>query len=127
MTGSLAAGLSSGSVLILVALGLVIVHRFAVRPGYSWPRLATAAGTLLVAGSAGLLLSPGHLGLHPVAVAGDEVQLRQLVIPAVAFAAVVALFLVFRHTRFGLAMRAAASDREGLEADDPQALVGFDH
>ena len=90
--------LTNGSVVTLLALGSVVAHRFAVRPYYAWSRIVLVVALLILSALIGLLASPpSHSGLVPLA--------------AVAIA-VVSLFVFFRFTRFGLAMRATAADRE---------------
>lgn len=89
--------LSDGSVVILLALGSVVAHRFGVRPHYAWSRIVLVGCLLVLSALAGLLVSP---------------RPHAEFVPLIAVAAVASLFLFFRFTRFGLAMRATAADRE---------------
>jgi len=89
--------LNNGSVVTLLALGSVIAHRYALRPHYAWPRMVLVGAVLVLSVLGGLLIS-----FRP------SVE----IVPLITVAAVSSLFLFFRFTRYGLAMRAAAADPE---------------
>ena len=89
--------LNNGSVVTLLALGSVIAHRYALRPHYAWPRIVLVSALLALSALAGLLISP---------------RPQTEIVPLITLATVASLFLYFRFTRSGLAMRAAAADRE---------------
>jgi branched-chain amino acid transport system permease protein len=89
--------LGNASVVTLLALGSVVAHRYALRPHYAWPRIVLVAALLVPSALTGLLI---------------PFQPRVESVPLITLAAVALLFLFFRFTRSGLAMRAAAADPE---------------
>jgi branched-chain amino acid transport system permease protein len=89
--------LNNGSVVTLLAVGSVVAHRYALRPHYIWPRIILVGALLVLSVLTGLLISPR-----------PHVE----IVPFIAIAAVASLFLFFRFTRSGLAIRAAAADQE---------------
>lgn len=114
------AALTAG--MALIATLALVVERVAVRPMLGRPVFAIAIITLgvdavirVVANGfigVGLLQIGDPWGLAEITVLGVEVQQRSLaIITATALASAV-LFLFFRYSRLGLAMRAVAIDQE---------------
>jgi branched-chain amino acid transport system permease protein len=103
----------------LLALG---VERVAVRPMIGRPAFTVAIITLgvdvvvrVIAG-AFIGINLRHVGdpwgLNPTTVVGVEIQQRHLAMIVTTAVVVLILFLFFRFTRMGLAMRAASLDQE---------------
>ena len=94
-------------------------------------RLAHASATMQVVATIGLVLVvqgifsatfgtlartfPAWLPQHTVNIAGGFVGVNQMIITGIALAATVALFLFFRLTRLGLAMRGVVDNPELLD------------
>jgi ABC-type branched-subunit amino acid transport system ATPase component/branched-subunit amino acid ABC-type transport system permease component len=105
----------------LLGLGLEVLAR----------RLADASATMQVVATIGLVLVvqgffsatfgtlartfPAWLPQHTVKIAGVFVGEDQMIITGIALAATVALFLFFRQTRLGLAMRGVVDNPELLD------------
>ncbi len=121
--GFWAAAVLSVLAVSLLALG---VERVAIRPMVGRPVFAIAIITLgldvviRVVANGFIGLDVRQVGdpwkLDTVSVLGVEVQQRYLAMFAAALLMVAALFLFFRYTRFGLAMRAASFDQEAALA-----------
>jgi len=107
------------------ALGLA-VERAAIRPMVGRPAFTVAIITLgidavvRVIASAAIGIELRQVGdpwgLDTTVLFGAEVQQRHLAMVVTAAILVTALFLFFRYTRMGLAMRAAAYDQEAALA-----------
>jgi branched-chain amino acid transport system permease protein len=107
------------------ALGLA-VERTAIRPMVGRPAFTVAIITLgidavvRVIASAAIGIELRQVGdpwgLDTTVLFGAEVQQRHLAMVVTAAILVTALFLFFRYTRMGLAMRAAAYDQEAALA-----------
>jgi branched-chain amino acid transport system permease protein len=107
------------------ALGLA-VERTAIRPMVGRPAFTVAIITLgidavvRVIASAAIGIELRQVGdpwgLDTTILLGAEVQQRHLAMVVTAAILVTALFLFFRYTRMGLAMRAAAYDQEAALA-----------
>lgn len=114
--GALAAGMALTAVIALA------VERVAVRPMIGRPVFTVAIITLGVDAvirvfansviGVGLLQLGDPWGLKETTLLGVEVQQRSLVIVAATALVSLVLFLFFRFSRMGLAMRAAAIDQE---------------
>ena len=114
----------------LAALGTAVlalgVERVAVRPMIGRPPFTVAIITLGVDLVVRVVANDrigndirqvrDPWGLKPVGVFGVEVQQRNVAIVVTTAVLVTALFLFFRYTRMGLAMRAAAYDQEAAMA-----------
>ena len=108
--------------LFLVALG-VLIELVAFRPlrtASPLAKLAASLGVLLVA-QAGVALAfgidtkpqPPVLPRDTIKLLGSIVPVDRLILPAIVVAVALALSLVFRLTRFGLATRAASENEVG--------------
>ncbi|MBB5078295.1 branched-chain amino acid ABC transporter permease [Nonomuraea endophytica] len=119
VTGFYLAVLLAALLIAGVALG---IERVAIRPMVGRPVFVVAIITLgvdvvvrvVVNGFIGrdVRQMGDPWGLHQVALGPLVVQQRWLAMLAVTAVLVTLLFLFFRHTRYGLAMRAAAFDQE---------------
>src|SRR5215210_7972754 len=118
----LAAGLAVLITRVLSMLGGMIIERVIVRPVEGGQELTLVVVTLglfiLINGLARWIWGPQNRGfpsLFPddtVAVGGIETSVEALALVAVLLGVAGVLYLIFQHTRLGLAMRAAAVNPE---------------
>jgi branched-chain amino acid transport system permease protein len=104
---------------VLIAfVGGVVVERVVIRPVEHAPPLTIVMVTLgllaIFNGLAGMIWQyvvktfPSPFPAQPISVAGVVLSLQDLGVIAISLIVLVLLFLFFRYTRLGLAMRAAA-------------------
>ena len=107
---------------VLVVLG-VLIELVAFRPlrtASPLAKLAASLGVLLVAQASVVLAfgiaskpQPPVLPRNTVTIFGATVPVDRLILPAIVLAAALALSLLFRFSRFGLATRAASENEVG--------------
>jgi branched-subunit amino acid ABC-type transport system permease component len=110
------------TLVVLVALG-VLIELVAFRPlrtASSLAKLAASLGVLLVAQASVVLAfgiaskpQPPVLPRNTVTISGATVPVDRLILPVIVLAAALALSLLFRFSRFGLATRAASENEVG--------------
>lgn len=122
------AGAVGASVVIALVIGRVVLRRLVGRPVLAV--IMVTIGLAIVIDEAVIAVwGPDRLslgdpwGVDTVAlgVAGARVAVTDLVRTAAATAALVLLFVLYRYTRVGLAMRANASDPEAAQAQGVSA------
>jgi len=123
----------------LAALGTAIlalgVERVAIRPMVGRPAFAVAIITLgidvvvrvVTNGFIGIDIRPlgDPWGLKSTMILGAEIQQRHIAMVVTTALMVTVLFLFFRYTRMGLAMRAASFDQEAALAQGVSVGVVF--
>jgi branched-subunit amino acid ABC-type transport system permease component len=110
------------TLVVLVVLG-VLIELVAFRPlrtASALAKLAASLGVLLVAQASVALAfgietkpQPPVLPRNTVTIFGATVPVDRLILPAIVLAAALALTLLFRFSRFGLATRAASENEVG--------------
>ncbi len=109
-----------GALLFGALLGL-FVERFAVRPMHKAPHISVIIMTLalfmIINGTAGLIWGhegrafPYKLNKDPIDISGVVISWDSIVIFSVTLLFMLSLFLLFKYTLIGVAMRAAAQNK----------------